>query len=89
MARKLRLESPGAIYHVMFRGNGEHPIFDDDDDRARLTKRMEKSAERFEVRVFQYCRVNNRGHLLIDPHKRNPSAFIGSMRKVAENEIVA
>ena len=33
MARKLRVEYPGAIYHVMNRGDHREPIFRDDDDR--------------------------------------------------------
>ena len=63
MARKLRLECPGAIHHVKFRGNGGHPIFGDDDDRIRLTQRTAKSAENFGVRIFPYCWMSNRGHL--------------------------
>ena len=33
MARKLRVEYPGAIYHVMNRGDRWEPIFSDDQDR--------------------------------------------------------
>ena len=33
MARKLRVEYPGAIYHVMNRGDRREPIFKDDADR--------------------------------------------------------
>ena len=32
MARKLRVQYPGAIYHVMNRGDRREPIFTDDDD---------------------------------------------------------
>ena len=37
MARKLRVEYPGAIYHVMNRGDRREPIFRDDEDRQRFT----------------------------------------------------
>ena len=36
MARKLRVEYPGAIYHVMNRGDRREPIFKDDQDRIRF-----------------------------------------------------
>ena len=36
MARKLRVEYPGAIYHVMNRGDRREPIFKDDTDRNRF-----------------------------------------------------
>jgi hypothetical protein len=35
MARPLRLESDGAIYHVTSRGNARDDIFDEDGDRER------------------------------------------------------
>ena len=36
MARKLRVEYPGAIYHVLNRGDRREPIFKDDEDRRRF-----------------------------------------------------
>ena len=36
MARKLRIEYAGAIYHVMNRGDRQEPIFEDDSDRERF-----------------------------------------------------
>ena len=36
MARKLRVEYPGAIYHIMNRGDRREPIFKDDADRQRF-----------------------------------------------------
>ena len=38
MARKLRIQYPGAIYHVMNRGYRREAIFEDDEDRERLLK---------------------------------------------------
>jgi len=35
MPRKLRVQFPGAIYHVTIRGNGREDIFADDHDRGR------------------------------------------------------
>jgi hypothetical protein len=36
MARKVRVEYPGAIYHVMNRGDRQKPIFEDEEDRRRF-----------------------------------------------------
>jgi hypothetical protein len=46
MARKLRVEYPGAIYHVMNRGDRREAIFKDDKDRERFLKGVGKVSER-------------------------------------------
>jgi putative transposase len=40
MARKLRIQYPGAIYHVMNRGDRREAIFEDDEDRQRLLETL-------------------------------------------------
>jgi len=35
MARKLRVQYPGAVYHIMNRGDRREDIFEDDADRVR------------------------------------------------------
>ena len=40
MARKLRIQYPGAIYHVMNRGDRREAIFEDDQDRERLLESL-------------------------------------------------
>jgi hypothetical protein len=60
MARKLRVEFPGAIYHLMSRENRREPIFKDDTDRERFvstfgkawTKRLKRLLER--PRIARY-----------------------------------
>ena len=42
MARKLRVEYAGAIYHVMNRGDRREPIFKDDADRQRFLATLSK-----------------------------------------------
>jgi len=79
MARKLRIQYAGAIYHVTFRGNARQDIFTDDRDRERLTARVAESAEDFGVRVYLYCWLRNHGHLLVETPAGNLSAFMGSV----------
>ena len=40
MARKLRVQYPGAIYHVMNRGDRREAIFKDDADRKRFVETL-------------------------------------------------
>ncbi len=79
MARKLRVQCAGAIYHVTFRGNARQAIFVDDRDRERLTARVAESAEDFGVRIYLYCWMGNHGHLLIETPAGNLSAFMASV----------
>ncbi len=79
MARKLRIQYEGAIYHVTFRGNAQQAIFGDDRDRERLTGRLGASAEDFGVRVYGYCWMGNHGHLLLETPAANVSAFMASV----------
>ncbi len=43
MARPLRFQYPGAVYHVMARGDGGKTVFDTDDDRLVFLKRLEET----------------------------------------------
>jgi len=52
MARKLRLEYRGAIYHVTVRSNGRAKLFEDDKDRLYLLGRLEEAGERHGVRLY-------------------------------------
>lgn len=79
MARKLRVQFPGAIYHVTFRGNARQVIFADDRDRERLTERVAESVADFGVRVYLYCWMENHGHLLVETPAGNLSAFMSSV----------
>ena len=66
MARKLRVEYPGAIYHVTLRGNWRQNIFKDDSDRERFLWRLEESANTYNVRVYQFCLMTNHAHLVVE-----------------------
>lgn len=65
MARKPRIHAPGAIYHVILRGNARQDIFSDDKDRYRLYDILEKSCERFQNRIHAFCLMTNHVHLVI------------------------
>jgi len=51
MARKLRVEYPGAIYHVMNRGDRREAIFKDDVDRQRFLQTLGEACAKTEWQV--------------------------------------
>ena len=73
MSRPLRIEYPGAWYHVTCRGNQRLKIFGDDKDRARFLKALAASAEAFNVEVHCYVLLKNHFHFLL----RTPEANLG------------
>jgi REP-associated tyrosine transposase len=46
MARALRIQYPGAVYHVMSRGDRREPIFHEDEDRLLLLKTLGEACEK-------------------------------------------
>ncbi len=65
MARKPRIHYPGAVYHVMLRGNGGANIFFEDADRYRFFLLLQQGIERFGFRVYAYCLMSNHIHLAL------------------------
>ena len=76
MARKLRVEYEGAIYHVAARGVERREIFDDDKDREHFLKRLGEGVEEYGVRLYLYCLMTNHFHLLLETPCGNLSAFM-------------
>ncbi|MDY0213108.1 MAG: transposase, partial [Desulfuromonadaceae bacterium] len=54
MPRKPRIHYPGALYHVMLRGNGGCDVFADAKDRYRFFLLLQEMVERFGCRVYAY-----------------------------------
>ena len=76
MARKLRMQFPGAIYHITLRGVGRCNIFLDDRDRERFLKRLADGVELDEVRVYMFCLMSNHAHLVVETPGANLSQFM-------------
>ena len=73
MARRPRLQIPGAVYHVMSRGNRKGRIFEDDTDRERLLSTIEGASHRYAIRCYAACLMNNHYHLVFDTPRGNLS----------------
>ena len=76
MARRLRVQYEGAIYHVTIRGVERRRLFDDDDDRERFLKRLDDGVEEHGVRLYLFCLMANHAHLLVETPQANVSAFM-------------
>jgi REP element-mobilizing transposase RayT len=79
MARQLRVEYEGAIYHITVRSNGKEDLFADDADRVYLLRRLKESAEQHAVRVFLFCLMRNHFHLVVETLKGNLGRFMQSL----------
>ncbi len=71
MARPLRIEYPGALYHVTSRGDRQEPIFDDDRDRTAFLNILGDVVSRFRWRCHAYCLMGNHYHLMIETPQGN------------------
>jgi putative transposase len=57
--RPLRIEFPGAVYHVTSRGDRHEPIFADNTDRAGLLNVLPQGMQWFDAQVLAYCLMGN------------------------------
>jgi putative transposase len=71
MPRRLRIQYPGAIYHVMARGNGRQDIVCDDADRDRLQQEMGRAAVRCGWRVYAFVILSNHLHVVLKTPQPN------------------
>ena len=71
MARRLRLEYPGALYHLTARGNERKVIFRDDIDRQRFLAFLAREVKKMQWRLHAYCLMGNHYHLLVETPEPN------------------
>lgn len=66
MARPLRLEFAGALYHITSRGDRREDIYRDDGDRKQWLDLLAQVCSRFNWVVHSYCQMTNHYHLLVE-----------------------
>ena len=76
MARPLRIQYPGAIYHITARGNDRRSIFQDDKDRLRFLDILAQSVKTYQVRVHCFVLMTNHFHLLVETPLGNLGDFM-------------
>ncbi|MFW2372655.1 MAG: transposase [Gammaproteobacteria bacterium] len=73
MARPLRLELAGGLYHITSRGDRREDIYDDDEDREQWLEILSKTCSRFNWRCHAYCLMDNHYHMVIETAEDNLS----------------
>jgi REP element-mobilizing transposase RayT len=71
MARKLRVQYPGAIYHVMNRGDRREAIFADDEDHQKFLTTLGEACSKTQWQVHAYCLMTNHFHVVIETPQPN------------------
>jgi putative transposase len=71
MARQLRIQYQGAIYHVMSRGDRREEIFRDDLDRKIFLQTLGGACQKTRWQVHAYCLMSNHFHLVVETPRAN------------------
>lgn len=82
MSRPLRIEFPGALYHVTSRGDRQEPIFLDDEDRRALLEVVAQAMQRFDAQALAYCLMGNHYHFVLHTHQANLSRLVRQINGV-------
>jgi REP element-mobilizing transposase RayT len=65
MARPLRIEYEGAVYHILSRGNRSENIFFEEKDKEYFIDILQRGAEKYRIELYAYCVMGNHYHLLM------------------------
>jgi REP element-mobilizing transposase RayT len=76
MARPVRIEYPGAVYHVVCRGNNRQAVFRDDHDRKRYLEKLSLYCEEKDVELLCYSLLTNHVHLVLETPQGNLSKMM-------------
>jgi putative transposase len=76
MARALRIEFEGALYHLLARGNARQPIFRNDADHRHFLRLLAESVERFDVALGCFVLMGNHFHILAQTRRSNLSRWM-------------
>jgi len=76
MARPLRIQYPGAFYHVTSRGNEQKIIFKSRRDREKFCEYLGTASSRYGAVVHCYCLMDNHYHLLLETPEGNLSQIM-------------
>src|SRR5437762_12605913 len=71
MPRPLRIEYPGALYHVMSRGDQREAIFWDDEDRYQFLSTLGEACLKTGWQVHAYCLMTNHFHQVLETPQAN------------------
>lgn len=76
MTRPLRIEYPGAYYHITSRGNERKNIYINKGDRERFLAYLKSAHQRYGAVIHAFCLMNNHYHLFLETPKGNLSQIM-------------
>ncbi len=76
LVRQLRIQYPGAFYHVTSRGNERQTIFKSRRDHEKFLEYLESATTRYAARIHAYCLMTNHYHLLLETPEGNLARII-------------
>ncbi len=76
MARPLRIQFPGAFYHVMSRGNEKQDIYRTRRDREKFLDYLRSASVRYGAVIHCYCLMDNHYHLMVETPEGNLSQIM-------------
>lgn len=76
MARPLRIEYPGAFYHITSRGNEQKDIFKNEQDFGKFLAYLESAVQRYGAVIHAYCLMSNHYHILMETPMGNLSQIM-------------
>ncbi len=82
MARPLRIEYPGAVYHITSRGNARQSIFEHFNDKKQFLSILEQVVLHCHWHCHAYCLMDNHYHLLIETIEPNLSVGMRQLNGV-------
>jgi putative transposase len=82
MARPLRIQFDGALYHIISKGNERMMIFLEDADRIKYLNILNTTIERFNWLCHVYCLMGNHYHLMIETPDANVSKGMKYLNQV-------
>ena len=82
MSRPLRVEIPGATYHITSRGDRREDIYRDDADRHAHLDVLAQTTERFDAQALAYCLMGNHYHLVLHTRQSNLSRLMRHLNGV-------
>lgn len=82
MSRPLRIEFPGAVYHVTSRGDRREAIYLGDADRRNWLDVLALGLERFDAQALAYCLMGNHYHVVLHTRQANLSLLMRHLNGV-------
>lgn len=82
MVRKLRVEFPGALFHVIVRGNNRERIFFLEGEKEKYLDILRNYKKKYDFRLYAYAILDNHAHLLIEMRETPLSKIMQGVQQV-------